>query len=196
MEDLFLNSIEVLLYTQAKHNQSGLCKSCNSMWSPASSQRGTTVLESWFCSSAAFRSVVPHCSLLRELYFFLNSHHFLEGGSVHKESISESGFSKKKPQMFGNTSSKSDSSWVEREKLWKVSVGGLCCLCVSQHGASVQQEFSEGKETRVLAREVKFCEPWPYTESKDCITTPHQQLADLAIHLLPQPMQVLCAKAM
>jgi len=26
MEDLFLNSIEVLLCIQAKHNQSGLCK--------------------------------------------------------------------------------------------------------------------------------------------------------------------------
>lgn len=57
---LFLNSIEVLLYIKAKNNQSGLCKSHSSMWFPASSQRGTTALESWCCCSAAFRKMFPY----------------------------------------------------------------------------------------------------------------------------------------
>jgi len=105
------------------------------------------------------------------------------------------GVQQKGTQMFGNTSSKSDSSWVERKKLWKVSVGGFHCLRISQHRASVQQEFPESEETRVPAREVMFCKPRPYTEPEDCVLTLHPQLADLAICLLPQPVQVPWAKA-
>lgn len=66
---------------------------------------------------------------------------------------------------------------MERKKLWKESVGGFRCLCMSQ---SVQQEFSEVEETRVLAREVMFCKRWPYNKSKDCTNTLHPQLADLS----------------
>lgn len=46
--------------------------------------------------------------------------------------------------MFGNTSSKSDCSWVVRKQVWKA--GGLWCLCIHQHRAAVQQNSLKGKK--------------------------------------------------
>lgn len=56
----------------------------------------------------------------------------------------------------------------------------------------VQKEFSEREEILFWSWIEKLC--WPYTEYKDCITTLHQQLADLVACFLSEPKHIICAK--